>query len=180
MNPARRHRVQLTATGPVFPSTRSYVRRPCLAVPCSTLTADIARLRQQRWVNRRGVNYYGLAYASTREPPYQRNLDRANRIRKQLVNISGSAFAGDYCPRKPKRMRWKAIGASSVATQQVQLRLSPRILDGGVIESILSAAYVDLGMAFAVIRLIFFSRTMPPLLWLAARRPSRNPAWSAQ
>ena len=50
---------------------------------------------------------HGLVHASTREPPYQRNLDRADRIRKRLGDTSGSAFEGDDFPPKPKRMRWK-------------------------------------------------------------------------
>lgn len=50
---------------------------------------------------------HGLVHASTREPSYQRTLDRADRIRKRLCDTWGSAFEGDEFPPKPKRMRWK-------------------------------------------------------------------------
>ena len=47
-----------------------------------------------------------LIYASTREPAYQRAIDRADKLRKRLGDKWGSAFERDEFPPKPKRMRW--------------------------------------------------------------------------
>ena len=49
---------------------------------------------------------HGLAYSSTREPAYQRAIDRADKLRKRLGDKWGSAFERDEFPPKPKRMRW--------------------------------------------------------------------------
>jgi hypothetical protein len=49
---------------------------------------------------------YGLAYASTREPPHQRAIDRADRLRKRVGGGRG-AFDGEDFPPKPPRMRWR-------------------------------------------------------------------------
>jgi hypothetical protein len=48
---------------------------------------------------------YGLVYASTREPPHQRAIDRADRLRKRVGGGRG-AFDGEDFPPKPPRMRW--------------------------------------------------------------------------
>jgi hypothetical protein len=61
---------------------------------------------------RRGGRYFrcrqchGLVHASTREPAYQRALDRAEGMRKRLGAEWGSAFEGAPLPPKPPRMRW--------------------------------------------------------------------------
>jgi hypothetical protein len=47
-----------------------------------------------------------LVYASTREPAYQRAIDRADKLRKRLGDRWGSAFDQDEFPPKPPRMRW--------------------------------------------------------------------------
>jgi DNA-directed RNA polymerase subunit RPC12/RpoP len=47
-----------------------------------------------------------LVYASTREPAYQRAMDRADKLRKRLGDKWGSAFEHDEFPAKPPRMRW--------------------------------------------------------------------------
>jgi DNA-directed RNA polymerase subunit RPC12/RpoP len=49
---------------------------------------------------------HGLVHASTREPAYQRALDRAEGMRKRLGAEWGSAFEGAPLPPKPPRMRW--------------------------------------------------------------------------
>jgi DNA-directed RNA polymerase subunit RPC12/RpoP len=49
---------------------------------------------------------HGLVHASTREPGYQRALDRAEGMRKRLGAEWGSAFEGAPLPPKPPRMRW--------------------------------------------------------------------------
>jgi hypothetical protein len=49
---------------------------------------------------------YGLVYASTREPPHQRAIDRADRLRKRVGGDRG-AFDGECFPPKPPRMRWR-------------------------------------------------------------------------
>ncbi len=65
---------------------------------------------------------HGLVHASTREPPYQRDLDRADRIRERLGDPSGSAFNGDDFPPKPKRMRWKTYRRLAEQYEDLQNR----------------------------------------------------------
>jgi hypothetical protein len=49
---------------------------------------------------------YGLVYASTREPPHQRAINWADRLRKRVGGGRG-AFDGESFPPKPPRMRWR-------------------------------------------------------------------------
>jgi hypothetical protein len=49
---------------------------------------------------------YGLVYASTRETPHQRAINRADRLRKRVGGGRG-AFDGEAFPPKPPRMRWR-------------------------------------------------------------------------
>jgi DNA-directed RNA polymerase subunit RPC12/RpoP len=64
---------------------------------------------------------HGLVYASTREPPYQRAIDRADRLRKRVGGDRG-AFDGEDFPPKPKRMRWATYRRLEERYEDLQAR----------------------------------------------------------
>jgi hypothetical protein len=64
---------------------------------------------------------YGLVYASTREPPHQRAIDRTDRLRKRVGGGRG-AFDGEDFPPKPPRMRWRTYRRLERHYEQLQGR----------------------------------------------------------
>jgi hypothetical protein len=64
---------------------------------------------------------HGLVHA-TREPAYQRSLDRAEEMRKRLGAEWGRAFEGAPLPPKPPRMRWAAYRRLEAQYQELQSR----------------------------------------------------------
>ena len=64
---------------------------------------------------------YGLVYASTREPPHQRAIDRADRLRKRVGGGWG-AFDGEDFPPKPPRMRWRTYRRLEQQYEELQGR----------------------------------------------------------
>jgi hypothetical protein len=65
---------------------------------------------------------HGLVHASTREPSYQRAIDRAEKLRKRLGAGWGSAFEGAPLPPKPQRMRWATYRRLEAKYRELQNR----------------------------------------------------------
>jgi hypothetical protein len=70
---------------------------------------------------------HGLVYASTREPIYQRAIDRADRLRKRVGGNRG-AFDGEPFPPKPKRMRWRTYQRLEKQYEELQGRWTASII----------------------------------------------------
>jgi hypothetical protein len=72
---------------------------------------------------------HGLVHASTREPAYQRAIDRAERLRKRLGAADWScAFDGAPLPPKPPRMRWLTYRRLEALYEELQNRCAAGVM----------------------------------------------------
>lgn len=65
---------------------------------------------------------HGLKFQSQYEPPYDRAIERANRIREKLGDTFFTAYECDELPPKPKRMRWTTYRKLEADYQVLQQR----------------------------------------------------------
>jgi hypothetical protein len=64
---------------------------------------------------------HGLKFKSQYEAPYDRAIERANRIREKLGDKLLTALEADELPQKPKRMRWRTYRKLEVEYRELQL-----------------------------------------------------------